>query len=88
MHTIYIRKLRYEEARQKFLQEIEHAFYQGISEVEIIHGVGTYTLRNMLLKEIKRIDYISISNEWNSNPGSLKVLLAVPDAGLMKKYID
>lgn len=88
MHTIYIRKLRYEEARQKFLREIEHAFYKGIREAEIIHGVGTYALRNMVIKEIQSIDYVQISDEWNPNPGSLKIILNIPDPGILKKYTD
>ncbi len=86
VRIIYIRKLHYEEAKQKFLTELDNAFFSGEPEVEVIHGVGTYTLRNMVLEQIKKISYVELSNNWNHNPGSLKLTLLVPEMSLLKKY--
>ena len=84
--TIYIRKLRYSEAQSHFLVELERAFMSGEPEVEVIHGIGTYALRNMVLKEIKSIDYVEVIE--NHNPGSLRLRILGPEPSIMKKYLD
>lgn len=79
--------MRFDEARNKLLSEIEQHFFAGEREVEIIHGIGNYVLRNMTLAELAKIDYVRInSNSFNPNPGSLKVDLLVPDPGTMATY--
>jgi dsDNA-specific endonuclease/ATPase MutS2 len=84
--VIYIRKLRFEEARAKLLREIEHHFFAGASEVEIVHGIGDYVLRRMAEQELKKLDYVSITEVTNPNPGSLRIKLLVPDPGVLESY--
>jgi len=86
MKTIYIRKLRYVEAQSHFLTELERAFMAGEAEVEVIHGIGTYALRKMVLKEIESIDYVEIIE--NHNPGALRLRILGPEPSMMKKYLD
>lgn len=84
---IYIRQMRYDEARNKLLAEIERLFFAGESEVEVVHGIGNYILRKMAVTELGKLDYVSISDSgFNPNPGSLKVRLLVPDPGRMDTY--
>lgn len=84
---IYIRQMHYDEARQKLLSEIEHKFFAGEREVEIVHGIGNYILRKMAIQELEKLDYVQLpSASFNPNPGSLKVKLLVPDEGLMQRY--
>jgi len=83
---IYIRQMRFEEARQKLLQEIENHFFAGHSEVEIIHGIGNYILRRMAEQELGKLDYVRLSDSYQSNPGSLRVTLLTPDPGILESY--
>lgn len=84
---IYIRQMRFDEAKQKLLGEIDRLFFAGESEVEIIHGIGNYILRNMALAELAKLDYVRVnSDNFNPNPGSLKVTLLIPDPGVLQSY--
>jgi dsDNA-specific endonuclease/ATPase MutS2 len=84
---IYIRQMRFDEARNKLLSEIERFFFAGESEVEIVHGIGNYILRKMVLSELARLDYVTVNDSgFNPNPGSLKVKLLVPDPGMLSTY--
>ena len=83
---IYIRRLRFEEARQKLLQEIEHHFFAGEREVEIIHGIGDYILRKMAEEELSKLDYVKLAEGHSANPGALSVTLLTPDPGLLESY--
>lgn len=83
---IYIRQLRYDEARQKLLSEIERLFFAGVREVEIVHGIGDYILRRMAQAELQKLDYVRINTEWNANPGILRVTLLTPDEGILAEY--
>jgi len=76
--------MRYEEARIFFRAELEKFFFRGFELVEVVHGVGTYTLRNMILDEIHNLDYVNIID--SHNPGSLLLELLVPDKSALKKY--
>ena len=78
--------MRYEEAKSFFVHEMESAFYEGIEEVKVIHGVGTYALRNMVLAEVEKVDYIEILPQMH-NPGTIRLKLLVPDIELRKKYL-
>jgi dsDNA-specific endonuclease/ATPase MutS2 len=84
---IYIRQMRFDEARNKLLAEIERFFFAGESEVEVVHGIGNYILRKMAIAELKKLDYVSIDESgFNPNPGSLKVRLMTPDPGIFATY--
>lgn len=79
--------MRFDEARNKLLSEIERLFFAGVSEVEVVHGIGNYILRKMAVTELGKLDYVKIhADSFNPNPGSLKVTLLVPDPGLMQNY--
>lgn len=83
---IYIRKMRFDDARQKLLREIEHYFYAGESEVEIIHGIGEYVLRKMAETELAKLDYVRLSDSYHTNPGALRVTLLIPDPCILQSY--
>lgn len=87
LSQIYIRQMRFDEARNKLLGEIEKFFFAGESEVEIVHGIGNYVLRKMAIAELSKLDYVRIEDSgFNPNPGSLKVRLLTPDPGIMQTY--
>lgn len=84
--TIYIRKLRYQEAKNRLLHELDKAFANGYLEAEIIHGIGTYTLRKMVEEEIAKLDYVRPCSH-QPNPGAYHVqFLQIPD-DLRKEYL-
>jgi dsDNA-specific endonuclease/ATPase MutS2 len=84
---IYIRQMRYEEARTKLLAEIESLFFAGTPEVEVVHGIGNYILRRMAEKELSHLDYVEIlSPGFYANPGSMRVRLLIPDPGTLQSY--
>lgn len=87
--VIYIRRLRYEEARHTLLTSLEKYFSQGVREVEVIHGIGTYTLRKMVLAEIEKMDYVNvIPGILGENPGTLRLELLSPEEHILNSYID
>lgn len=84
---IYIRQMRFDEARNKLLADIEKFFFAGETEVEIVHGIGNYILRKMVIAELAKLDYVRINDSgFNPNPGSLKVQLLSPDPGILETY--
>jgi dsDNA-specific endonuclease/ATPase MutS2 len=84
IEKIYIRKMRYNDAKIHFRNEIEKFFFRGHQYIEVIHGIGTYTLRKMVLDEVININYVQIIE--NNNPGSLVLELQIPDINTLKKY--
>ena len=85
--SIYIRKLRFEEAQRKFLQELDSFFFKGVEEVEVIHGIGEHILRKMVENEVDKLDYVEIVSLPLSNPGALKLKLLVPPKHERDKFI-
>ena len=84
--TIIIRKLRFEDAKQKFLTELEQAFFKSHSQIEVLHGIGNYTLRDMVWNEIHKIDYADVRKHF-FNPGISIIELHLPDEEILRKYI-
>jgi hypothetical protein len=76
--------MRYDEAKIFFRAELEKKFFRGYELVEVIHGIGTYTLRKMILDEIHQLDYVNIID--SHNPGSLLLELLVPEKSALRKY--
>ncbi|MCC6824068.1 MAG: Smr/MutS family protein [Verrucomicrobia subdivision 3 bacterium] len=73
---IYIRKMRFEEARYKLDREINEAFMNGETYVEIVHGIGEGVLKKLVEDYVKENDFLKIYNTENyiiPNPGSTKV---------------
>ena len=84
---IYIRQMRYDEARTKLLHEIGSLFFAGEAEVEVVHGIGNYILRRMAEQELGALDYVEIlSPGYYANPGTMRVRLLVPDPGALQSY--
>lgn len=87
MKIIYLRLLRYEEAKNLLHQELNKAFMEGFQEVEVIHGIGTGTLRKMVINEVNSLDYAEIHKEPGLNPGSIRIKLFPPSSENLKKWI-
>ncbi|EMO29025.1 Smr domain protein, partial [Leptospira interrogans serovar Bataviae str. HAI135] len=56
--TIYIRKLRFEEAQWKLEKEIQEAFLAGETLIEIVHGIGEGILKKLTLDTIRSHDFL------------------------------
>ena len=85
--TIYLRKLRVAEARRTLLKELDAYFMKGINNVDIVHGVGTYTIRNMVREEITKIDYaVIVEDDYQQNYGITRVKLLCPSEDILKSY--
>lgn len=74
----------YVDAKRFFRAELEKSFFRGQELVEVVHGIGTYTLRKMILEEINTLDYVNIIE--SHNPGSLLLELLVPDKSTLKRF--
>lgn len=76
IREIYIRKMRFEEAKYKLDREIQEAFMNGETLVEIVHGIGEGILKKLVETYIKENDFLKIYNTENfiiPNPGITKV---------------
>ncbi|EMJ95608.1 Smr domain protein [Leptospira alstonii serovar Pingchang str. 80-412] len=88
--TIYIRKLRFEEAQEKLEREIQEAFLAGETLVEIIHGIGEGILKKLTMDTIGSHDFlkeVDYSRYGISNPGSTLVEVLGPDKNTLKRYL-
>lgn len=89
IRQIYLRLLSYDEARRKLLREIEQAFLEGVEEVEIIHGVGSYILAKMVREELAKISYVvPLDNSLHYNPGACRYQLLVPSKESLRRYLE
>lgn len=86
-YTIYIRKMRLVEAKQKLEREIHSAFLQGETYVEVIHGIGEQKLRKMTLEFIQENSFLRlIESEFSfPNPGVTKIEILSPPKKDIKK---
>ncbi|AAS70191.1 Smr domain-containing protein [Leptospira interrogans serovar Linhai str. 56609] len=88
--TIYIRKLRFEEAQWKLEKEIQEAFLAGETLIEIVHGIGEGILKKLTLDTIRSHDFlkeVDYSQFGISNPGSTLVEVLGPDKDVLKRYL-
>ncbi|MDI7197095.1 Smr/MutS family protein [Leptospira santarosai] len=88
--TIYIRKLRFEEAQKKLEEEIQEAFLAGETFIEVIHGIGEGILKKLTLETIRTHDFlkeVDYSQFGISNPGSTLVEVLGPDKDTFKRYL-
>ena len=87
MREIYIRKMRYEEAKYKLEQEIHAAFMDGETLVEVIHGVGEGVLRQLTLDTISLYDFLLLSQSKYTydNLGTTRIEILAPDKAKLKK---
>ncbi|TGM80260.1 Smr/MutS family protein [Leptospira bouyouniensis] len=87
MRTIYIRKLRFEEARTKLEREIHDAFMDGETYVEILHGIGEGILRQMAIDYVATCGFLKLVESdpmFRKNPGATLVEILAPS----KEYIN
>lgn len=85
-YTIYIRKMRLLDAKQKLEREIHSAFLKGETYVEVIHGIGEQKLRKMTLEFIEENAFLRlIESEFVYNPGVTKIeILSPPKKDIQK----
>lgn len=89
---IRIRKMKYENARNLFLRELDHAFCNGYLEVKVLHGIGQEILKKMVYNEVENITYAKIKNSKNIfssshyNPGVTSISIDPLSFDLQKKY--
>jgi DNA-nicking Smr family endonuclease len=90
MREVYIRKMRFEEARRKLERELDKAFLEGETLVEVVHGVGEEVLKKMTIEFVSSRDYLRIfqvPSFIHQNPGSTKVEILSPSKKDLKKYM-
>lgn len=90
MREIYIRKMRYSEAQIKLEREIQEAFVEGETCVEIIHGIGMGQLKQMALEYVRSQDYLRLVDRpefLHTNPGSTQVEILGIGKEKLRKYI-
>lgn len=88
MKEIYIRKLRYEEAKIKLEREIHSAFMEGETFVEVIHGIGEGKLKQLTIEFAQSTDFLKIYDPGDfvqTNPGSTKLEILSPTKNYLKK---
>jgi len=86
MKIIYIRKLRYKDAEEKLERELHQAFLAGINFVQIVHGVGSGKLKELVENTIDRVDFAKIIRDGSvlENPGTTHIELYPPDRRTLK----
>ncbi|TGK04285.1 DNA mismatch repair protein MutS [Leptospira langatensis] len=88
--TIYIRKMRFEEAYRVLDKEIQEAFLKGETLVEVIHGIGEGVLRKMTEDYIRNHSFLKVLEDAGlniGNPGSTLIEIMGPSAEDLKKYL-
>lgn len=68
------------------MRELDAAFMAGEPEVEVIHGIGTHTLKTMVHDEVAKLDYISLLP--SRNPGVTRLEIHGPDEHILKNYLE
>jgi hypothetical protein len=89
MREIYIRKMRYEDAYQKLDREIQSAFMEGETLVDVIHGIGEGKLKDMTFEYVRNNDFLKINDTSlyiQPNPGVTRIEIFAPSKQILKKY--
>lgn len=89
MREIHIRRMSYQDAKQKLETELNEAFMQGESRVDIVHGIGQGKLKAMAMQIVRESNFCSLIPEERilyRNPGVLPVDLFPPDRATMRMY--
>ena len=78
-YPIYLRQLRYYEAEEKLIKEIDQAFVKGYSQVEVIHGLSGGTLRKLTRTVAEAHPLVEsimpFQSRLHHNPGSTILIL-------------
>lgn len=91
VRQVIIRKKRYDEAKKLLLAEIEKAFLNGEQELEILHGIGEYKLRNMIFAECQKIDYAEVIAKdeiIRHNDGVTKIKILSLEKSILEEYVN
>ncbi len=89
MKEIYIRKMRYEEAKYKLERELNDAFMEGETLVQVVHGIGEGKLKQLTLAIASGYDFLRIVNTESyiaPNPGVTKFEIMGLDKQDLKRY--
>ncbi len=89
MKEIYIRKLRFEEARYKLERELQDAFMEGETLVQVIHGIGEGKLKQLTLDIASNYDFLRVINTESykePNPGVTNLEVMGLDKQDLKRY--
>lgn len=89
MKEIYIRKMRYEEAKYKLERELQDAFMEGETLVNVVHGIGEGKLKQLTIEIANSYDYLKIVNTEAfiaPNPGTTKIEIMGIDKQDLKRY--
>jgi hypothetical protein len=89
MKEIYIRKLRYDEAKYKLERELQEAFMEGETLVQVVHGIGEGKLKQLTLDIANGYDFLRIINTESyiaPNPGVTKLEIIGLDKQDLKRY--
>lgn len=89
MRTIYIRKLRYEEAFVKLERELHEAFLAGEEYVEVLHGIGEGILKKMTIEFVDSCGFAKLLETdpmFRQNPGSTLVQMFPPSQENLKRW--
>ncbi len=90
MKEIYIRKLSYIDAKNKLEREIQQAFVEGETYVEVIHGIGEGILKRMVIEYVQSQSYLKLVERTSlvsSNPGATQIEILTPKKEILKKYL-
>ncbi|MEM7180587.1 MAG: Smr/MutS family protein [Spirochaetota bacterium] len=91
MREIYIRKMRYDAAKQKLEREIHAAFIDGETMIQVVHGIGEGKLKQLTEEFVARSDFLKLYNteKWLiPNPGVTKIEVLGPSKEDLKKYLQ
>lgn len=82
--------MRYEEAKQKLEREIQAAFMDGETLVQVVHGIGEGKLKELTLETIRSYDFLKLVNTEQfitPNPGVTKIEIIGLDKQDIKRYL-
>ncbi len=74
---IYIRKLKYDEAKLKLMIELDSLYLKGIKKVYIIHGKGKGILKNMVHNYLQKQPFVEKFYEAPFFEGGAGVTIAI-----------
>ncbi|MBE7437009.1 MAG: Smr/MutS family protein [Spirochaetales bacterium] len=88
VREIRIRKLKAEEARRKLEAELESAFLRGERHVRIIHGIGTFKLRQLTATVVEEMGLGRVlPDSLGRNPGVTEVELDPPPETVLRWHL-
>jgi DNA mismatch repair protein MutS2 len=75
LRAIDLHGLGVEEARNRVVAHLSRAIVAGLDRVEVIHGLGTGTLKAAITRDLRRLSAVRQVKPHPANPGVLIVYL-------------